>query len=72
MIFGLTIFAGICALATYIKLSEPDNQLYELFALAQVIMVGSLGLSIFTDAADDFKKQFIVQKAKRKKSDRQR
>ena len=72
MIFGLTIIAGICALATYIKLSEPDNQLYELFALAQVIMVGSLGLSIFTDAADDFKKQFIVQKVKRKKSDRQR
>ena len=56
MIVGLAIFVGGCALATYIHMSHPDSQLYELFAIAQVVMLGMLGMGIFDDGKSELKK----------------
>ena len=58
MIVGLAIFVGGCALATFIRMSHPDSQLYELFAMAQVVMLGMLGIGIFDDGKTEFKKKF--------------
>lgn len=63
MSVGLAIAIGGCALATFIHMSHPDSQLYELFAMAQVVMLGMFGMGIFDEGKTEFKKRFARAKA---------
>ena len=72
MIVGLAIFVGGCALATFIRMSHPDSQLYELFAMAQAVMLGMLGMGIFDEGKSELKKKFSRVKLKTRMPKRSR
>ena len=72
MIVGMAILIGGCALATFIHMSHPDSQLYEIFAIAQVVMLGMLGMGIFDEGKSELKKKFSRVKLKTRMPKRSR
>ena len=70
--FGLAIAVSGCALATLIHMSHPDSQLYEIFAIAQVVMLGMLGMGIFDEGKSELKKKFSRVKLKTRMPKRSR
>jgi hypothetical protein len=68
LLVGVSLFVAAAAVATTLRLSDPDSTLVEAFAILQAVILATLGSFFIDDWTEGLHKRVTTAKEKRRTS----